>query len=858
MRLSARFVLSAFLVLSLVGCLNRSPSPTTQAYTVGGSVSGLLGGQQLVLKNNGGDALTVTSNGSFSFPTPASFSESYLVTVATQPAGETCTVANYQGSTVVGNVSNVAVTCSVNTYSIGGTVTGLSSGAQLTLNDNGGDPIAVASNGTFQFAAVVAYNGSYNVTVAAQPTGQTCTVANGAGSGVVSSVTNVSVLCSNNTFTVGGTVTGLTGGQIMLRNNGSDALTVAANGGYTFNTAVAYNGAYNVTVATQPTGQTCTVANGAGLATATNITNVAVTCSTNHYTIRGTVSGLAGRAQVTLNDNGGDPVIVAANGSFSFATPVAYGGSYAVTAGTQPVGQTCTVTNASGSGVSAEVSNVAVTCATNNYTVGGAVTGLSANGLVLKNNAGDPIAVGAGSSSFVFDTPVAYNSSYVVTVFQQPLGQTCMVANGAGSNVQQNVANVSVSCTTSTYTVGGTVSGLLGTLVLQNNGADNTTISSNGSVTFPTPIVQGSSYNVTVLMQPAAQTCTVSNSSGTIGGSNITNIAVICTTSVTTLSANVSELALSVTGLTEYGVTGTPSSGVARTITITNTGLYPAMNLAVTNPTWPTGTTSSTTCGSTLAAAASCTITVTPGSTPTSTCGATAPVPGDITVAAVNSSTVTTAVTVLGYGCLYQGGYVFAFDDTTPVTGSVGGKVVATTDQSTSIVWSSDGSGGSAFDPIYGINDTSTTATPSPSSGQVSGQTACNGATDGLCDTNNIYTYYQNHATNAPINLSSYAAGVCKQTISGYSDWYLPAACELGYDNSCGSSSTPMTQNMRSGLQDQGFTSILNGYYWSSTQPSVRPMSYAWAQYLSSSTVASGFATKNSSLSARCARSLSY
>lgn len=39
----------------------------------------------------------------------------------------------------------------------------------------------------------------------------------------------------------------------------------------------------------------------------------------------------------------------------------------------------------------------------------------------------------------------------------------------------------------STYTVGGAVSGLSGTLVLQNNGGDNLTITQNGSSTFATP-----------------------------------------------------------------------------------------------------------------------------------------------------------------------------------------------------------------------------------------------------------------------------------------------------------------------------------------------------------------------------------
>jgi hypothetical protein len=72
--------------------------------------------------------------------------------------------------------------------------------------------------------------------------------------------------------------------------------------------------------------------------------------------------GLGGRQQVTLYNNGADPTNVTANGLFTFSTPVVYGGTYAVTVGTQPAGRTCTVGNGSGSGVTANVTNVTVLC----------------------------------------------------------------------------------------------------------------------------------------------------------------------------------------------------------------------------------------------------------------------------------------------------------------------------------------------------------------------------------------------------------------------------------------------------------------------------------------------------------------
>ena len=79
------------------------------------------------------------------------------------------------------------------------------------------------------------------------------------------------------------------------------------------------------------------------------------------------------------------------------------------------------------------------------------------------------------------------------------------------------------------FTVGGTVSGLSGTVVLQDNGGDNLSVTANGTFTFATALPTGAPYSVTVKTNPAGQTCTVSNGSGTVGSANVTSVAVSCT-----------------------------------------------------------------------------------------------------------------------------------------------------------------------------------------------------------------------------------------------------------------------------------------------------------------------------------------
>jgi hypothetical protein len=157
-------------------------------------------GTSVTLLDNGGDALTVTANGTFTFKTALASGSAYNVTVGTQPTGETCTITNGSGTVGSANVTNVAVACkAAATFSIGGTVSGLNSGTSVTLLDNGGDALTVTANGTFTFKTKIASGATYSVTVGTQPTGENCTVTNGSGTVGSANVTNVAVACSAST-----------------------------------------------------------------------------------------------------------------------------------------------------------------------------------------------------------------------------------------------------------------------------------------------------------------------------------------------------------------------------------------------------------------------------------------------------------------------------------------------------------------------------------------------------------------------------------------------------------------------------------------------------------------------------------
>ncbi|HKQ25233.1 MAG TPA: hypothetical protein VJT81_12395, partial [Burkholderiales bacterium] len=241
---------------------------------------------------------------------------------------------------------------------------------------------------------------------------------------------------------------------------------------------------------------------------------------------------------LVLQNNGGNNLAAAANGAFTFTAPVASGSPYAVTVLTQPSNprQTCTITNASGSVFGANITHVGILCTTNTFTIGGAVSGHNGTGLDLKLNGTTPLTM-SGNGAFAFDA-IADGSIYSVAVTLQPIGQTCTVANGSDTIAGANVTNVAVTCATNTFSLGGTVSGLTGTLVLQVNGGNDLTLTTNGSFEFNGHLADSSPYSVTMLTQPAGQTCTVANGAGTVSGANVTSISVACSNNPTGYTTN--------------------------------------------------------------------------------------------------------------------------------------------------------------------------------------------------------------------------------------------------------------------------------------------------------------------------------
>jgi hypothetical protein len=165
-------------------------------------------------------------------------------------------------------------------------------------------------------------------------------------------------------------------------------------------------------------------------------------------------------------------------------------------------------------------------------TVGGTVSGLSGSGLVLQLNGANDLPVSA-NGNFKFPKTLAKGSSYSVSVKASPFApvkQSCSVSQGSGIIANAPIHNVSVSCSTDSYAIGGTVAGLSGKgLVLQLNGTTDLAIAGNGKFIFPgIRLPDGSDYNVAIKTTPAKQACTIKPVSAAFDRDTLNIVSVTC------------------------------------------------------------------------------------------------------------------------------------------------------------------------------------------------------------------------------------------------------------------------------------------------------------------------------------------
>jgi hypothetical protein len=160
---------------------------------------------------------------------------------------------------------------------LGVTVSGLSKDGLVIQNGN--DTVTVnAGGGVTYFPTLLATDASFNITLKTVPDNVQCTVNNGSGKINYFTQLQATVSCFNTPYDLGGTVTGLTSGVLVLANGSATVSLPAGTSSWKFTGQVSNGAAYGISVLNQPAGLTCTVANASGTMPTANVTNVAVSC----------------------------------------------------------------------------------------------------------------------------------------------------------------------------------------------------------------------------------------------------------------------------------------------------------------------------------------------------------------------------------------------------------------------------------------------------------------------------------------------------------------------------------------------------------------------------------------------------
>lgn len=165
--------------------------------------------------------------------------------------------------------------------------------------------------------------------------------------------------------------------------------------------------------------------------------------------------------------------------------------------------------------------------------LGGSFSGVTKTGLVLTNNGGNRLEIpastaGNGTGTFWFNDLVSTDDEYNVEVAGIPDNvQKCEIANGKG-RAAFNITTVQVICEFKRHELKGSISNLQGSGLVLVNGSNRVDIGAGATSFAMATVPEDGIYGIAILQQPANQTCTIANGSGTMGKTDVTNVSVTC------------------------------------------------------------------------------------------------------------------------------------------------------------------------------------------------------------------------------------------------------------------------------------------------------------------------------------------
>ncbi|MDH5376749.1 MAG: hypothetical protein OEX00_00325 [Gammaproteobacteria bacterium] len=173
---------------------NLTVDCSTNAYKIGGNLTGLYDTSSLELISNEGETLTLSQNGAFFFETPTKSGEDYSISVSKHPAGQKCSIDKPTASVTNLEIMDIAISCQNESYAVGGTISGHS--GQIQIKNSTGEALTIAEGQTtFRFSEKVEFPNSYSVDLLTKPFRQDCFVDNSSGRIDEVEVNNISIVC---------------------------------------------------------------------------------------------------------------------------------------------------------------------------------------------------------------------------------------------------------------------------------------------------------------------------------------------------------------------------------------------------------------------------------------------------------------------------------------------------------------------------------------------------------------------------------------------------------------------------------------------------------------------------------------
>jgi len=460
----------------------------------------------------------------------------------------------------------------------------------LILETNGEKQEITKGNQIAKFERVFNRKYRYNIKIDEEPDGFNCEIENTKGA-FLTDVDDCVVACQLNNHSVSGEIKGRLTTELKLKTtetrhwNGDKivihehvkALTPSK---WTMPKYVDYKSTIKVEVETQPIGYTCEMSDnppvyesngtqiavkhapGSGNGTTlyqmpdAPVSGINTFCVINSYAIGGSLTKDDNAAFGTVcvlkttnlnmeNVNSHELVNLNQTGAWNFSRRFDFNSDYEVKVEKQPVGWTCTLSNAGpGKMPASDNNNVDVDCKINKHVLGGGVWGRIANTLVLSQGPNLVEKSITELGTFEFGDKVRFSYPYDVQVKTQPEGHTCAVANGKGSFQDKDIRTPEIYCTVNNYTIGGKVSGVLGAgtkvkVRLSSHGKETITMEKVGEFQFEQRVNYSEPYDVTVRSQPLGYTCTPNNAKGPMPAQKTDDVDIVCALNQWTIGGEV-------------------------------------------------------------------------------------------------------------------------------------------------------------------------------------------------------------------------------------------------------------------------------------------------------------------------------